>query len=130
MSEAQQRELVSVLVIDDDDDIRDTLSEIMQDLGYSVATAGNGADALMKLRGLKPQLILLDLSMPIMDGHEFRAEQVRDPALAEIPTVVMTAADRAREKTAAMKPSDVLAKPVKLDVLLRQLRRYCGASSA
>ena len=130
MSEAQQRELVSVLVIDDDDDIRDTLSEIMQDLGYSVATAGNGADALIKLRGLKPQLILLDLSMPIMDGHEFRAEQVRDPALAEIPTVVMTAADRAREKTAAMKPSDVLAKPVKLDVLLQQLRRYCGASSA
>jgi CheY-like chemotaxis protein len=122
---AAGRRVISVLVVDDDGDIRETLADLLQDEGYSVETASNGAEALDALRRLRPTVILLDLSMPLMCGQEFRMEQLANPTLAEIPTVVMTAADRAQEKTQGMHVNEILAKPVKMQQLLDVVARHC-----
>src|ERR1700733_13792148 len=82
-----------VLVVDDDHDIRGTLSQVLEDEGYSTAAASDGREALRLLRaGLRPCIIFLDLSMPGMDGWDFRADQMADPDLRTIPVVVITAA--------------------------------------
>src|SRR3569832_407091 len=93
----------SILIVDDDVDIRVTISLILEDEGYAVASAANGEEALRYLRSHpSPSLILLDLMMPGMDGVEFRAEQQRDAQLSGIPVVVVTASGNARERARAM----------------------------
>jgi CheY-like chemotaxis protein len=116
-----------VLVVDDDEAIRESLSELLGDEGYRVQTAANGAEALSLLRPpsqLRPCVILLDLMMPIMNGQEFYAEQQRDPTLATIPIVVISA-----DKNIALKATgfrgDFLPKPVRLDTVLGVLDRHC-----
>jgi CheY-like chemotaxis protein len=123
-------ESVSVLVVDDDDAIRETLREILQDEGYTVATAANGADALRILKGLLPKLIVLDLNMPHLSGDEFRLVQRLEPALRGIPTVVLSAVDRMRERAAELEADAYLAKPVKLHDLLTIVARFCGGAPA
>ncbi len=108
----------TILVVEDDQALREAIAEILLDEGLEVARSANGWDALTKLRsGLRPHLILLDLMMPVMDGWEFRSEQLKDPELAQIPVVVMTAAGK-------MKPIDsraVMQKPFRLEELLSVL---------
>ena len=86
----------SVLIVDDDLDIREILTETLLDRGFDVVTAGNGLEALKVLRSLSapPSVILLDLMMPIMDGYGFLEQQRRDPALASIPLAIVTAGHR------------------------------------
>ena len=122
------RQSVSILVIEDDEDNRAVLGELLGELGYSVACARDGADALDLLRGLRPDMILLDLNMPNMNGLEFRAEQRRDPALAGIPIVVMTAVDRSRDQIGELEPVETMRKPVKLADLLSVVKRYARGS--
>ena len=91
----------SVLIVDDDADIRDLLAEALVQEGFDVMTAANGLEGLRILRGLRapPSVILLDLMMPILDGYGFLDQFRRDPVLASIPLVVVTAGhgvDRAR----------------------------------
>lgn len=117
----------SVLVIDDDEDNREVLGEVLGEAGYSVVCARDGAEALQLLGELRPDVILLDLHMPIMDGLEFRAAQRRDPSLARIPTVVMSAADRLKDRLAELAPAEMLRKPVKLAHLLSIVKRYAQA---
>ena len=114
----------TILVVDDDQDLRDAIADILSDEGYRVGQAGNGAEALTYLRTHeKPDLILLDLMMPVMDGLQFRREQRRDPLLAEIPVVVLTAAGKvARRELAA--EDVVVAKPIRPDELLQLLKTY------
>lgn len=83
----------SVLIVDDDADIRELLAEALIDRGFEVATAANGLDALQVLRGMcvRPSVILLDLMMPIMDGYGFLEQRRCDPALASIPLAIVTA---------------------------------------
>ena len=82
----------TILIVEDDPDFRYAISQIVRDEGYRVETAQDGKAALDKLRwGLRPRLILLDLRMGIMNGWDFRTEQKKDPALARIPVVAMTA---------------------------------------
>jgi CheY-like chemotaxis protein len=118
------RSSVSILIVDDDEDNREVLREVLSDAGYSVAGARDGAEALMLLRRVRPDVILLDLNMPIMDGLEFRAAQKSDPSLAAIPTVVMTAVDRFRDRIADLAPEAALPKPLKLAQLLAIVQRY------
>jgi CheY-like chemotaxis protein len=81
-----------ILVVDDTRDIRDAIEGILENEGYSTVSAADGRAALSELhKGLRPDLILLDLMMPGMGGLEFREEQLADPALAEIPVLLMTA---------------------------------------
>ncbi|MCW5851984.1 MAG: response regulator [Anaerolineae bacterium] len=115
-----------VFIVDDDFSIRDVFREILEDEGYSVASAANGRVALDKLRrGTRPCVILLDLMMPVMDGWQFRVEQQKDPALAEIPVVVVSADTQVRQKAASLQAAGYLQKPTEMDVLLATVRQHC-----
>ncbi|HEY3592568.1 MAG TPA: response regulator [Polyangiaceae bacterium] len=105
-----------VLVVEDDEDIRQSLCYILEDEGIATLSAGDGQQALDLLNGLgeKPTVILLDLSMPVMDGREFLQHMGKDPALAPIPVVIVSALTR-DEKLGGV---TWLQKPVGIDGLL------------
>lgn len=119
-----------VLVVDDDDDVRACLAEVLGDEGYLVHTASNGREALDALRdeGLRPDVIVLDMMMPVMDGWAFRAEQLKIAELAGIPVIVFTAygAGAVEELNAAA----FLKKPLRLDALLAAVERTPTRSPA
>ena len=120
-----------VLIVDDDHDIRDAMSEMLQMEGHLTHCAANGQEALEVLRregGAGTCVILLDLMMPIMDGWEFREEQKRDDRLASIPVVVITADAEARQKAERLEASGVLRKPIRGEDLVRTVERYCPAA--
>lgn len=109
-----------VLVVDDDYDILEVYRLVLEHEGYDVVTAHNGQEALDRLHrsnGAHTSLILLDLMMPIMDGWEFRARQLSEPALRGIPVVVFSGDHRALE-TPPPGIAAVLAKPVSMHALL------------
>ena len=82
----------TILIVDDDCDVRRALTELLEDEGYAVAGAANGRAALDMIRGgVRPALILLDLMMPGMNGWDFRNAQLRDPELSAVPVVIVTA---------------------------------------
>jgi CheY-like chemotaxis protein len=110
-----------VLVVDDDTSILVTVSEILSDEGYSVLTAGNGADALALLAKHTPDVILLDMRMPVMDGWQL-ARSLDDRQRA-IPLVVMTAAQDARRWAAEIGAASYLAKPFDLGELLEAIAK-------
>jgi CheY-like chemotaxis protein len=118
-----------VLVVDDNVDIREILVDILKGRGYAAVGAENGLVALERLRevGFKPCVILLDLMMPIMDGRSFRAAQRSDPALADIPVLVMSAYHDLAAHVTDMAPAHVLEKPIDARHLLRLLEEICGA---
>ena len=114
----------TILVVDDDQDIRDTLTELLVDEGYAVVSAAHGGEALSTLRREpRPDLILLDLMMPVMDGWQFRAEQSRDPAIADIPVVVVSATGK-DDKVAKLGAAQLLKKPIRLEDLLDAVERH------
>lgn len=114
-----------VLVVEDDNDLRESICAVLQDAGYSSRSAENGEVALEQARAERPCVILLDLMMPIMNGWEFRSEQLRDPKLSSIPVIIMTADGRAGEKARTLH-ADYLRKPITLDALLHLVDDYCG----
>src|SRR5215470_5158197 len=120
-----------ILVVEDDHDVQSSLVEVLEDEGYTVATADDGAEALAYLRvaSILPRLIVLDIMMPRMDGLQFRAAQSSDPILAKIPVAVVTADERAARKAAALGVDGHLRKPVQLDVLLTLVARLAGKPS-
>ncbi len=108
-----------VLVVDDDFDIRDTLRELLEIEGLRVAIASTGREALQRLRdGVRPDLILLDLMMPEMSGWEFRGEQLRDPELADIPVVILSATPDVGKTASELHAAGYVRKPFDLDQLL------------
>jgi CheY-like chemotaxis protein len=119
-----------VLVVDDDADIRETLCDLLADEGYRVAQAENGRDALALLARAdqpRPDLILLDLMMPVMSGLQFHEALIEQPALASIPVVFLSADSRAREK---LPPGvEYLGKPMELHTMLSLLRRHLAPGS-
>jgi CheY-like chemotaxis protein len=116
-------ECVTVLIVDDDIDIREVLSEALQDEGYDTASVPDGVEALAWLRRTRrPCIILLDLTMPGMDGLDFRAEQSRDPAIRDIPVVVFSADPGVHDKAGDLRAAAHLKKPVTLDALLDVVR--------
>lgn len=119
----------SVLVVDDDQDIRETVKEVLEDEGYDVDVAANGEEALARLQVVSPGLILLDLSMPVMNGSAFAEELQKDARLASIPTVVLTAAGRLVEPVATGGIAAFLQKPISLEALLALVEKYCGAAA-
>jgi CheY-like chemotaxis protein len=116
----------SILVVDDDADIRSSLTEILGDEGYRVAGVRNGREALAYLQEqTRPSLILLDMMMPEMDGWRFRLEQQRSPELASIPVVILSAHGNVREAALALGAADYLRKPLRIESLLEIAGRYC-----
>lgn len=110
-----------VLVVDDEPDIRATVSAMLEIEGYRVMEATNGADALAAVERGAPDLILLDMRMPVLDGWGF-ADELRRRGL-RIPIVVMTAARDAATWAAEIAASDYLAKPFGFDDLISAIER-------
>lgn len=116
----------TVLVVDDDPDIRETLSEILSDEGYRVDSASDGREALEYLLSHPPPcVILLDLMMPVMSGMEFRRVQRADPRLEQIPVVAVSASRNLGSIAEDLDRIDFLPKPIQLDDLFESVERYC-----
>jgi CheY-like chemotaxis protein len=120
----------SVLIVEDDDDVRGALVAYLEAEGYSVLEAADGADALRVLRGGTVCLVLLDLWMPNMNGWEFRAAQAKEPAVADVPVVVISADHAAAKKAATLGVVASMTKPVELPQLLDYVARYCAPAGA
>ena len=115
----------NVLVVEDDPDTREMVGRFLEMEGFGVRTAANGRQALDVLRGgASACVILLDLMMPVMDGWEFRAAQTRDPRLATIPVVVVTAAGPAHA-VPAIDANGWVSKPIDFDRLLETIQPLC-----
>jgi two-component system, chemotaxis family, chemotaxis protein CheY len=117
-----------VLVVDDDESIRSVVTAALQEEGYDVLEATNGAAALEIVRQLYPVVILLDMWMPVMNGWEF-VRQYRALPGPHAPIVVMTAAVDAKRRGAEIAADGVLAKPFELDSLLDTVASYARTGS-
>lgn len=115
----------TVMVVDDDADMRDAVVEILADAGFRAIAAGNGQEALEMLLGAdeRPSLILLDLMMPVLDGWQFCAAQQRDPALADVPVVLMSAG-AAPTQGEISGVAAVVQKPFEIETLLQVIAEH------
>jgi len=116
-----------VMVVEDDETIRDSLIEYLADKGYQTKGAADGKQALDELAAdpVAPCLIVLDLMMPVMDGWTFRAEQMRDPQLAQIPVVVISAVRDVAKQVKDLGLIGYLKKPIDLKQLLTIVSEHC-----
>ena len=113
----------SILVVEDDEDAREAMVALLQMKGYRAVPAGNGKEALDYLsRTQAPDLIILDLWMPVMNGWQFRQQQARDPRLASVPVVVVTALSDRTDIDA----NEIIIKPVDVARLLTTVSHYCN----
>ncbi|MCU1283450.1 MAG: Sensory box histidine kinase/response regulator [bacterium] len=119
------------MVVDDDADIRDSIGDILELRGYRVARASNGREALDRLRaGARPCVILLDLMMPVLNGWEFREQQISDEALKAVPVVIISGDGSTDQKAASIGVAEFLRKPLELSAILDVVRRHCGGGTA
>jgi len=116
-----------VLIVEDDEDLREMMAQLLTLEGFQTATVANGREALEYLhQAAKPDVILLDLMMPVMDGWEFRRQQQADPSLAPVPVIVLSALDQGRASN--LEATAFLKKPLDFDRLLTLVRTYCQSS--
>ena len=117
----------ALLIVEDDDDIRETLAALLEARGFLTAVAKNGADALaVTAHGIQPALIVLDLVMPVMDGIEFLERQNEVELLADVPVIVVTAQpERARDLPANVRA--VVPKPFSVGELLAAIETVCAS---
>jgi CheY-like chemotaxis protein len=119
-----------VLIVEDDADLREMMAQLLTLEGYQSEAVANGREALRYLHERpRPDVILLDLMMPVMDGWEFRKQQQSDPALADVPVIVLTALDQAQARTSDLDGVSFLKKPLDFDRLLDLVRRHCRRDS-
>jgi DNA-binding response OmpR family regulator len=114
-----------VLIVEDDRDIREFIDLALRGEGYETALSADGWEGLRLLYTWNPDLVILDLMMPVMDGWQFRAEQLR-AGLAGMPVVVLTASHEVRASLEALGVSEVLPKPFELMHLLAVVDRLVG----
>lgn len=120
MTDAKER----VVVVDDEAEARDFLQQILELEGFEVQGFANGAEALDYLNhSAQPCLIILDLRMPVMNGPQLRAALLKDPRLAAIPIVVVTALEPAA--AAGLSPVRVFRKPIDVEALVGVVRQHC-----
>ena len=121
-----------VLVVEDHEDTRHMVEEYLRFHGISVVGADNGLTGLAALRQHRPCVVLLDLTMPVMDGWRFREEQQRlaDGALAGTPVVVLSALADARRHADTLGAVDLIPKPIDFDRMVDVVRVYCDGWNA
>ncbi len=114
-----------ILVIDDDNELREALCDALELEGYGVVCVEHGAAALHHLQssGEPPCLILLDLMMPVMDGRTFRETLLKQPDLAAIPVVLITAAGP--QAAASVTATRVLHKPLRINSVIDVVKEHC-----
>jgi two-component system cell cycle response regulator DivK len=117
---AQSNELLTILVVDDYDDSRQMYAELLADAGYKVFEAGDGAEAIAKARELEPDLVIMDLSLPILDGWQATRQLKGDDRTRHIPILALTghALEGASDGTSEEGWDGFLAKPCSPDGLL------------
>lgn len=115
----------TILIVDDEFGIVESLNEMLSEEGFAVSSATNGKDALRRIHEQRPDLILMDYMMPIMDGPEMMKAMQLDPALRDIPVLMMSSVPR-RNLPADCEPAGFLRKPFELDALLSELTRLLG----
>jgi two-component system response regulator MprA len=110
----------TIVVVDDEETICETLKDVLEEEGFAVEIAGDGVEALELLRAMSvlPRMIILDLLMPRMDGNTVLTTMRADPALADIPVVISTS-DPSRAPSGVL----IMRKPVDLDMLLDTVRK-------
>lgn len=111
----------TILIVDDEYSIVESITDLLTDEGYRVVAAANGREALDQIGAVRPDLVLCDIMMPVMDGRALLAALRADPALARLPVIMMSAA------AAPLRPEEadgvpVLKKPFEIDLLLAHLR--------
>ena len=116
-----------VLIVEDDDDVREFMELLLSTSGYETMIARDGYEALQKMRSRRPCLVLLDLQMPRMDGWEFRERQLQDPDLAPIPVVCISAYFDPRDVSRRLGVR-CLVKPTDFPTVLKEVRTACGDS--
>jgi CheY-like chemotaxis protein len=116
----------TILLVDDDEDARSGVAELLRLDGYEIVEAADGQEALVHLRGgLRPCLVLLDLNMPGTSGWQFRALQMLDRKIADIPVVALSGHDGVEQQAKMLKLAGFLAKPLDFDRLLATIQRTC-----
>jgi CheY-like chemotaxis protein len=116
---------VTILIVEDEDEARETLQDAFEDQGWSVSVAANGAEALAILNNAIPEVVVLDLVMPVMSGTELYEAMQADPRLSGLPVVVVTS-DPSRAPTGVL----VMRKPLDLRRLLTTVRHIVESPSA
>src|SRR5687768_5472999 len=133
VGQARERSEVMVLVIDDDAEIRQALTEILEDESYTVRVAANGREALDCIaRGFCPDVILLDVMMPVMDGWHFLSARLRHPQLVEVPIIIISAGFDAEREAQKVGVFEFARKPLHVDDLIDRIescRRRSGSRS-
>ena len=120
-----------ILIVDDDPDLATILAEVLSKAGYHTDVAENGQQALTRLQNDRHwDLVLLDLMMPVMNGWEFRAEQLQQPAIASIPIVAFSGGVNAQQAAVTLGAAAALRKPVGKDELLGTVGRVLESSGA
>lgn len=112
----------NLLVVEDDHSIRELLVDIFESEGYRVVSCVNGAEALSALEENVPDVILMDIMMPIMDGYEFHEKLTENSLWNSIPLLAMSAQDQTRKKLAKYGITNFINKPLELDHLLNTVK--------
>jgi CheY-like chemotaxis protein len=113
-----------ILLVEDDEDILNLVKTLLELEGYIVRCAKNGEEALSSLHSNQnlPSLILLDLMMPVMDGTKFREEQIKNPRIAGVPVVIMSAANQIEAKSSQIGITAFLKKPLDIDCITETVK--------
>ena len=117
-----------VLIVDDEPNNVDFLEQALEDSGYQLITATNGQEALAKIQSEQPDLVLLDLSMPIMDGFAVLEQVKADSMLRDIPIIIISAEHDSKSVVKGIKQGaeDYLTKPVNVSLLVKKVKDYLG----
>lgn len=115
-----------ILIVEDSMDIQIPLRQLFEVEGYIVDFATNGLEALDVLKSGSdlPAIILLDIMMPVMDGFEFRNQQIADPRISHIPVIIMSADANIKAKQSKIGAKHYLRKPINIDDLLDVVKKF------
>jgi CheY-like chemotaxis protein len=122
----------NVLIVEDDPDTREMLSTLLAIEGFHAVGAEDGLEALHLLRTVKhrapdvPCLVLLDLKMPRLSGHEFRRAQLGDPTVASVPVALLSGAVDIEQRAQALGAVATVTKPIDVELLMNVVRRFCS----
>jgi CheY-like chemotaxis protein len=122
----------NILIVEDDAATREMISALVAMQGFNAVVAEDGLEALHLLRTVRrrapdePCLVLLDLKMPRLSGHEFRRAQLGDPTVASVPVALISGAVDLEQRAEALGAVATVRKPIEIDLLLDVVRRYCA----
>ena len=121
--------MTPVLIVDDDPDVRRMIRLLLETSGYETMSAANGAEALERIHECRPCVVLLDMMMPVMDGFEFRRQQLSDPEISDVPVVCLTAHYEPVQVTTQLN-APCLQKPPHFPQILNAIEARCGGHEA